>query len=294
MWIVVPWPAGSPFDAATRAVADALGRELGQPCNVDNRPGASGAIGSTYVAKARPDGYTLVAASADTHSINPQVRSDLSYDAINGFTPLVVFGTISWMWMARSDFPANNIKELVALARQKPRLINYGTWGIGSTAHIAGALLESATGIEINHVPFQGGAPALSALLGGHINLMPYPPVQAADLRAAGKVKILGSTAKQRATGALSEVPTLAEQGIVGAESGSWYGIMAPKGLPDAVRAQLTQALLKVLGSADTLPRIRGAGIEPVVIHGPALAEFLRSEYQPYGSVIRQKQIKLS
>lgn len=234
-WIVVPWPAGAATDVATRAVADGLSRELGQPFQVDNKPGASGAIGSAYVAKARADGHTLVTATADTHSINPQVRADLPY-AVGDFAPLIVFGTINWAWMARADLPANNMKEFVALAKQKPGQFTYGSWGVGSTAHVAAALLESAAGIQLNHIPYQGAAPAITGLQGGHVDLVPYAKLQASDLRAAGKVKILGLSASKRATDLLTDVPTLAEQGISGAESGSWYGIMAPKGMPDDVR----------------------------------------------------------
>lgn len=295
LWIVVPWPAGAPTDAATRAIADGLTRELGQVCNVDNRAGASGSIGSALVAKSRADGYTLLSATADTHSINPHVRSDLQYDAVDGFTPLVAFGTVNWIWAARTDLPVNNIKDLIALARQRPGEITYGSWGIGSTAHIAGALLERGAGISLNHVPFQGGAPAYTAIQGGHVDLVPFGnKAQVQELRAAGKVKILGYTAPQRSTDLLQEVPTLAEQGVVGAECGSWYAIMAPKGIPEDVRTRLMAALLKVLNMPETTRRIVGAGIDPVNLSGSALTEFLRREYQRYGAVVRQKGIKLS
>jgi len=292
-WIIVPWPAGAGTDVATRAVADALARELGQPVQVDNKPGASGAIGSAYVARARADGLTLVTATADTHSINPQVRTDLPYDATGDFVPLVVFGVLNWAWVARADLPVNNMKEFVALAKQKPGQFTYGSWGVGSTAHVAAALLESAAGIQLHHIPYLGAAPALTDLQGGHVDLMPNANQQAADLRAAGKVKILGISAAQRATGLLNDVPTLAEQGIAGAECGSWYGIMAPKGVPEDVRSRLAAALVKVVSLPEVAARIRAAGVDPVAIHGSALKDFLRSEYERYGAVVRARQIKV-
>lgn len=294
LWIIVPWPAGASTDVATRAVAEALTRELGQTVSVDNKAGAAGTIGSTFVAKAKADGYTLLTATADTHSITPQVRTDLQYDAMDSFVPLAVFGTVNWVWMARSDFPANNIKELVALARQKPGTITYGTWGIGSTAHVAGAMLENATGMVLNHVPFQGGAPASAALQGGHVDLYPNGKQQALDLLKAGKVKVLGYAHSHRSTDLLTDLPTLAEQGFPGAESGSWYGVMAPKGIPEDVRARLSGALNKVLGSPETINRIVAAGLDPVNLQGAALNDFLRKEYQRYGAVVRQKGIKLT
>lgn len=291
--LIVPWPAGASTDIASRALAEILGRELGQSVVVDNKPGASGAIGSTLASKARADGYTLLTTTADTHSINPQVRSDLQYDAVNGFVPLVGFGTVNWVWMARADFPAQNIKELVAYARQNPGKVSYGTWGVGSTAHIAGALLENAAGIQLNHVPFQGGAPAAAALQGGHLDILPYLKPPAADMRMAGKAKILGYAAQQRSPNLLSDVPTLMEQGVAGAESGTWYGIMAPKGIPEDVRTRLTTALVKVLGKPDTASRILAAGIDPMNLSGTALNDFIRNEYQRYGAIVRQRNIRV-
>ena len=207
--IVVPWPPGAATDAATRIIAEALGKELGQPVNVENRAGASGALGSAYVATGPKDGYRLITATADTHTINPQVRRNLPYDAAKDFEPIALFATLSMVWVARTDLPYKSMAELVAGARQG-KTLNYGTWGIGSTAHLAGALLESGTGIEMNHVPFQGAAPAVTALGGGHIDLMPASRTSAAAMRSAGKIKVLGLASAQRAGGDLADVPTLA------------------------------------------------------------------------------------
>lgn len=292
--IVVPWPPGAATDAATRIVAEALGKELGQPVNVENRAGASGALGSAYVSTGPKDGYRLVTATADTHSINPQVRKNLPYDAVKDFEPIALFATLSMVWVARTELPYKNMAELVAGAKAAPKPLNYGTWGIGSTAHLAGALLEMASGVNMNHVPFQGASPAVTALGGGHIDLMPSSRVSAAGMRAAGKIKVLGVASHKRASGDLADVPTLDEQGVKGAESGSWYGLMAPKGIPENVRARLTAAVSKVLAQPEVKEKIAATGLDPITLTGAEFESYLRQQWEVTGRVIRSKQISLN
>jgi len=292
--IVVPWPPGAATDASTRIIAEALGRELGQPVQVENRPGASGALGSTHVAQGPKDGYRLITATADTHTINPQVRKGLAYDAVKDFEPLALFATLSMVWVGRPDLPYNSMAEVVAAAGQRTAPLSFGSWGLGSTAHLAGALFEMSSGINLNHVPFQGAAPAVTALSGSHIDLMPSSRVSAAGLRKAGKVKVLGVASSRRAAGDLADVPTLEEQGVKGAESGSWYGLMAPRGIPDEVRQRLTAALTKVLAQPEVRDRIQGTGLDPVTRIGADFQDELRRQWDSTGRVIRSKQIALN
>lgn len=292
--IVVPWPPGAATDAATRIIAEAMGKELGQPVNVENRAGASGALGSAYVATGPKDGYRLVTATADTHSINPQVRRNLPYDAAKDFEPIALFATLSMVWVARTDLPYKNMAELVAGAKSAPKPLNYGSWGIGSTAHLAGALLEMASGVNMNHVPFQGASPAVTALGGGHIDLMPSSRTSAASMRAAGKIKVLGLASTRRAGGDLADVPTLDEQGIKGAESGSWYGLMAPKGIPDDVRTRITATVSKVLATPEVRDKIAATGLDPITLTGAEFQAYLQQQWDTTGRVIRSKQISLN
>lgn len=292
--IVVPWPPGAATDAATRIIAEAMAKELGQPVNVENRAGASGALGSAYVSTGPKDGYRLVTATADTHSINPQVRKNLPYDAAKDFEPIALFATLSMVWVARTDLPYKSMAELVAGARTRTTPLNYGSWGIGSTAHLAGALLEMASGVNMNHVPFQGASPAVTALGGGHIDLMPSSRTSAASMRAAGKIKVLGLASGKRAGGDLADVPTLDEQGIKGAESGSWYGLMAPKGIPEDVRARLTTTVAKVLALPEVKDKIAATGLDPLTLTGAEFQDFLRQQWDTTGRVIRSKQIVLN
>lgn len=292
--IVVPWPPGAATDTTTRIIAEALGKELGQPVTVENRPGANGAIGSTQVATGPKDGHRLITATADTHSINPQVRKGLGYDPVRDFEPIALFATLSMVWIGRPDLPHASLADAVAAARQRPATMTYGSWGLGSTAHLAGALLEVAAGVDLNHVPFQGAAPAVQALGGSHIDLMPSSATSAAAMRASGKVKVLGVAGARRASGALSDVPTLEEQGIRGAESGSWYGLMAPKGIPEDVRQRLVASVTKVLSTPEVRDRISATGLDFAFAAGPDFQDFLRRQHETYGRVIRSKQISLS
>ncbi len=292
--IVVPWPPGAATDATTRLIAEAMGRQLGQPVTVENRPGASGAIGSAYVASGPKDGYRLITATADTHSINPQVRRNLPYDAVKDFEPLALYATLSIVWVARPDLPHATMAETIAAARRRPTPFSFGSWGIASTAHLAGALLEMSSGVNMNHVPFQGAAPAVTAVSGGHIDLMPSSRASAGGMRAAGKVKVLGVAGARRFGGDLSDVPTLAEQGLVGAEAGSWYGLMAPKGIPEEVRAKLVSTLGRVLATPEIRDRIAATGLDPVALTGAEFQDYLRQQWEGYGAVIRTKQISLN
>lgn len=292
--IVVPWPPGAATDAATRIIAEALGKELGQPVTVENRAGANGALGTAYVSNGPKDGYRLVTATADTHSINPQVRRNLPYDAMKDFEPIALFATLSMIWVSRIDLPYKSMAEAVAAAGQRKTPLTYASWGIGSTAHLAGELLEAASGMRLNHVPFQGASPAVTALAGGHVDLMPSSRVSAASMRAAGKIKTLGLASVRRASGDLADVPTLEEQGIKGAESGSWYGLMAPRGIPEEVRARLTGAVTKVLAQPEIGSKIAGTGLDPVVAVGADFQDYVRRQWDVYGRVIRSKQIVLS
>jgi tripartite-type tricarboxylate transporter receptor subunit TctC len=212
-----------------------------------------------------------VTATADTHSINPQTRKGLAYDAIRDFEPLALFATLSMMWVARPDLPYRSMAEV-----------------------LAGALLETATGMNLNHVPFQGAAPAVAALTGTHIDLRPSSRVSAASLRASGKTKVLGLASTRRAAGELSDVPTLEEQGIKGAEAGSWYGLMAPKGIPDDVRQKLVSGIGKVLATPAIRDRIAATGSDPVPLTAAEFQDFLKVQYETLGKVIRSKQITLT
>lgn len=291
--VVVAWPPGSPTDGVARIVSERLSHRLGQPVTVENRPGANGTIGTTYVARAAPDGYTLVFATADTHSINPHVYKALQYDAIKGFEPISLVGVVNFLLIARPNFEQADLQSLVAAARLQPGKISYGTWGTGSSAHVAFALLEQAAGIQMLHVPFQGSAPAMNAIMGSQIDIMVTgAPSVAETNRKAGKIKVLGISAPRRSP-ALPDVRTYAEQGVNDAQAGSWYGLLAPAGISTAVRERLANETVALLKVPETAKRIEGFGWT-VVGNTPAeFSAFLRAELDRYGKVIKSRGIQL-
>ena len=290
--VVVAWPPGSPTDSVARIVSERLAQRLGQPVTVENRPGANGTLGTTYVAKAAPDGYTLIFGTADTHSINPHVYKSLPYDAMKGFEPISLVGTVTFVLISRANFEYSDVASLVAAAKQQPGKITYATWGTGSTAHVGFALLEQAAGINLLHVPFQGSAPALNALLGSQVDLMITSVLSADTQRKAGKAKILGVSGAQRLA-ALPDVRSFAEQGVPDAHAGSWYGMLAPAGIPVAVRDRLAGEIIAIVKTPEVAQRIAAFGWT-VVGNTPAeYSAFLRTELDRYGKVIRSRGIQL-
>jgi len=292
--MIVPWPAGAATDAAARVIAERLATRLGQPVIVDNRPGASGIIGTGIAAKSPADGYTLVIATADTHSINPHVYKTLPYDALKSFDPIVMFGRIAPVWIARPGLEANSLQDLVAAAKRTPGKISYGSWGIGSTAHVSGALLEAAAGIELLHVPFQGAAPALQALLGGTIDIMPFSGPVASANQKAGKVKIIGVAGAARALPWLPDTKTLAEQGVKDAEMTFWYGVVVPAGMAPDLRERIVREVVAILKQPEVLPLLVNQGMEPVVMPAAEFGQFMQAEFDRLGAVIKRKGIEIT
>ena len=291
--LIVAWPPGGGTDNAARIIAERLTQRFGQAVTVENRAGANGIIGTGVAAKAAPDGYTLLMATADTHSINPHVYKNLPYDAAKGFDPITLVGRLSFVLISRANFEPNTLPELIALAKRQPNKISYGSWGIGSTAHVGMSLFESSAGVDLLHVPFQGAGPATNALLGGQIDLYLAGANGAEQFRKAGKVKIFGVGSAQRAALWLPDVKTFAEQGLVGAEAGSWYGIMTPAGVPQAIRDRLTTEIVGILKSPEVNQKLTAAGWDVVASQQAEFGAFVRSEFERYGKIVKSKGIQL-
>lgn len=291
--IVVAWPAGGGTDNAARLVAEGLRQRLGQAVVVENRAGANGIIGTAAAATMPADGYTMLFATADTHSINPHVYSKLPYDALKDFDPITLVGRTSFVLIANAKFAPNTLGELIALAKKEPGKISYGTWGIGSTAHLGMALFESVAGIELLHVPFQGSGPATNALLGGQVDLYLSGANGAAQHRTSGRVKIFGIAGKERSTNYLPDVPTFAEQGLRGAESGGWYGIVMPAGAPQAIRNRLSSEIAAIVKTPEVTKKLVASGWDVVTLQQAEFGDLMRSEYERYGKIVRARGIKV-
>ncbi len=225
--LIVPWAPGGAVDGTSRALASGLGERLKQPVIVENKPGASGMVGAAYAAASAADGYTFFMGNVDTQVVNPLLfPKTLRYDAVTSFEPVMELGRVPMAVVERAGIDVKNAQDLVRLARDKPGATSYGTWGVGSTAHLAFALLELQTGVDLNHLPYQGATPAYAALLGGHLEFVLAQVPWAVATAKEGRVRILGVTSAQRSSLDPS-IPTMAELGFKDYAVEQWVGIFA-------------------------------------------------------------------
>jgi tripartite-type tricarboxylate transporter receptor subunit TctC len=267
--IVVPFPAGGATDVVTRALGQKLAAELGQPFVIDNKPGAASAIGAELVARAAPDGYTLLMATSSSLVNNRFLYKKLSYDP-DGFELLSLVCVTPLIVVANTALPADNVQGLVQYAKANPGKISYASYGTGTISHLATALLGSRTGVSMEHVPYKGASEALPALMGGHVSLYTDTIVSSLALIKSGKIKPLGMTTARR-TSILPNVPTVAEQGLPGFDMVPWYGLVAPKGTPREVVERLRTAMGKVMQNPEFINELAQVGAEtPTEGFGPA------------------------
>jgi tripartite-type tricarboxylate transporter receptor subunit TctC len=250
--IVVPFAPGGGTDIGTRIVAERLSQMWGQAVVIDNKGGAGGNLGLDIVSRAKPDGYTLLTGNVGTQSINPTLYKKLSYNPDTAFAPIGQFAELPFVLVATSSLPANNVKDLVALAKARPDTLNYASSGNGGSPHLSAETFKIATGTRITHVPYKGGGAAMTDLVSGNVQLLFASVLETSSFVKAGKLKALAVTSKARVS-ALPEVPTLHESGITGAESGSWLGLLAPAGTP----AEIVQKISKDLQQVVAMPEVK-------------------------------------
>ena len=244
--IVVPFAAGGSTDLIARKVAEGLGQRLSANVIVENRPGAGGTVGTEYVARQPADGYTILMGSVSTHGSAPCVYSKLPYDAVKDFTPLTVVATIPNVMSVNQSVPANTLPEFVALLKKDPEKYSFASNGQGTSNHLAAELFKTTAGVSMVHVPYRGSGPALIDLVGGQINMMVDVVMTSYPYIKDGKIKALAVTSPQRSP-MLPDVPTVAESGYPGYEAMVWFGMLAPAGLPEPLRAKLTDGLVQTL-----------------------------------------------
>jgi tripartite-type tricarboxylate transporter receptor subunit TctC len=290
--IIVPFAPGGVTDNSARVIADALGKRLGQPVIVENRPGASGNIGSTQVAQSPPDGYTLVLGFDGTMVINPHVFAKMPFDTLKDFAPVTKLGDAALLLVAHPSVPAKNMKEFLALAKAKPQPWPYGTSGTGGTPHLAGELLKLRTGIDFVHVPYKGGGQAITDVLGGQIPLVFTAIATAQQHVKAGKLTPLGVPSPNRSA-ALPDVPTFIESGLPGFEAVSWVGIFAPAGTPRPVIDKLQREIAAVLKTDAVKERYAALGIEPVGNTPEEFTAQVRADLARWQDVVKAANIKV-
>jgi len=288
--LIVPFAAGGSTDIIGRTVAQKLNEMWGQPVLVDNRPGGSTVIGTDAVAKAAPDGYTLLITPAP-FTIVPSLIGKLPYDPARDFEPITLINTTPLVIVVHPGVPAKSIKELIALAKSRPGALNYGSSGAGGSNHLAGELFNAMAGVKMVHVPYKGNAPALADLVGGHVDAVFNGLTSAMPLIKSGRLRALAVTSLARA-GALPDMPTLDELGLKGFQAVAWNGLTAPARTPKEVIARLNADVLKVVRSPELADRLKAEGSDPVGNSPAQYATFLRDEIAKWAKVIKQAGIK--
>ncbi|MES2563736.1 MAG: tripartite tricarboxylate transporter substrate binding protein [Pseudomonadota bacterium] len=283
-YIVGQAPGGS-SDTLARMIAQRVSDHLGQPIVVDNRPGATGIIGAEVVARATPDGHTLLQA-ATSHATNPATQVKLPYDSVRDFTPISLLSQQPNIWVVHPSLPVKNIRELIAHVRARPGQLNFSSSGAGGSQHLAGELLKGMTRIDMTHVPYKGSPPALVDLLAGRVPIMSstMPPVL--PHLHTGKVRALAVTSTRRSP-ALPDVPTVAESGVPGYEAIAWQGVLAPAGTPRTIVSRLNLELVKVMKQADMVARLGEQGFETVASTPEWFSAYIKSEISKWSAVIK-------
>ena len=290
--VVVPFPAGGSVDGVARILVQKLNETMGQHFIVENRAGgASGIVGANAVAKAAPDGYTLLV-SASVHVINPFLYKSVPYDVVHDFTPVTLLAEGPLIVSTTPSVPANNLKDFFALVRKEPQKYTFGATTIGSASHLAIELLKHDAGLDTLVVTYKGTAPALTDLMSGQIQLLADPMLSTLPLAQEGKIKALGLTSLKRAAAA-PDIPTVEESGVKGFAFASWYGLWGPKNLPADLSSTLQAHIAKVLALPDVKQRLNALGFEPIGSDGKEFASYIREEMAKCEKIIHDAKIKV-
>jgi tripartite-type tricarboxylate transporter receptor subunit TctC len=289
--VVVPFPAGGSVDGVARILVQKLNETMGQHFIVENRAGgASGTVGANAVAKAAPDGYSLLV-SASVHVINPFLYKNVPYDVVSDFTPVMLLAEGPLIVSTTPSVAANNLKDFFDLVRKDPQKFTFGATTIGSASHLAIELLKRDAGLDTLVIAYKGTAPALTDLMSGQIQLLADPMLSSLPLAQGGKIKALGLTSRKRASAA-PEIPTAEESGVKGFEFVSWYGLWGPKNLPANVSNKLQAEIAKILAQPDVKQRLNTLGFEPIGSPADAFAKYIRDEMAKYETIINDAKIK--
>jgi tripartite-type tricarboxylate transporter receptor subunit TctC len=288
--VVIAFPPGGPTDFVGRLVTDKMSAELGQRVYIENRAGAAGTVGADNVAKADPDGYSLFLTTSGAVTIAPHIQS-VPYDPLRDFAPVALVTKVTEVLVVTPKLGIKTVKELVALAKEKPGAVSFASTGIGSPPHLAQELLDVSANVKFLHVPYRGAAPALTDLLGGQVQVLAADlPVLIAQIQAGALVPIGAAADKRDAL--LPDVPTLAEQGYPNTEASNWYALLAPAKTPPTVIAKLNKAVSDALNDPEVHDKLVKAGATPVGGTPESLGAFMKSEYEKWGKVVQERGIK--
>lgn len=289
---VVPFAAGGTTDVLARLIGQRLSQTLGQSVVVENRAGAGGNIGSDYVAKAAPDGYTVLGGTISSHAINVSLYPKMPYDPVRHFQPVTLIGTLPNVLVVSIDSPWKSVDDVLAAVRARPGKVSYGSAGNGTSQHLAGELFASISGVRLLHVPYKGSGPAVQALLGKQVDMLFENSVAAMPMIQSGKFRALATTGARRAA-QLPDVPTMAEAGLKGYEIVSWQAVFAPAGTPMPIVNRLAADIGKIIQEPDMRARLMGLGIEPSGAGPAELGSFQKAEVAKWANLVKTANIKL-
>ena len=291
--LVVPYPPGaSTNDILGRALAVRLSARLGQQVVVDNRAGASGTLGSELVAKAQPDGYTLLVAIASPLALGPSVYPKLGYDSVRDFSHVARFASIPYAMVVNLSFPATNVKELIALAKAKPGHINFASSGTGGTPHLCSELFKLQAGIDMTHVPYKGAGVATIDVVGGQVQMFCTGLTALTGLIRSGKVRALGLASLQRSP-QMPDLPTISEQGLPGFEVNSWSGVAAPAKTPPAIVRRLHAEIVAIVNDTDMRNFLHSQGAEPALLGPEEFRAYIKADIAKWAKVIKAAGIRI-
>ena len=290
--IVVPFPPGGGTDAGARLIAQKLSTRWGQSVIIDNKAGASGMVGSEYVSRAKPDGYTLLIGNIGTFSINPSLYKKMPYDPDKAFVPVSMIAELPYFLLVTPSLKANNVKEFIAFAKANPGAVTYASSGSGSGPHLAGEMFEKATGLDMMHVPYKGGGPAAADVMAGHVNMYFSTVLESIGSVKSGKLKALGASSLVRSP-AMPELPTIAESGVSGFDAASWIGIAAPAGTPPALVDKSAADIKVVISEQDTKQTLIQQGATPMPLTPTAFKARIESDRQRYAKVIKDGNVQV-
>ena len=291
--LVIPFPPGGPTDAMARTLAAEMQDRLGQPMIVENRAGAGGNIGAEYVARAAPDGQTLLFGTSGPLAINASLYRKVNYDPVKSFAPVIQVGHLPNILVVNPSVPAKNVKELIAYAKANPNKLSYASSGNGASSHLAGVLFNASAGVDLQHIPYKGTGPALNDLLGGQVSMSFTDVLTALPYVKTGKLRALGVTTTERSQ-ALPDVPTVAEQGVPGYDVSVFFGIVAPAGTPPDRIAKLNKAFVDVLATPKVKQLFASQGLEPAPSSTPQqLGKFIQAQVTKWAGVVKQAGAQL-
>jgi tripartite-type tricarboxylate transporter receptor subunit TctC len=289
--LICPFPPGGAVDIASRAIAQELSKNLGQPVTVENRPGAGGNIGGAEAARANPDGYTIFMTTSGIQAINPVLYAKMPFDPNKDLVPVSALVSLNNVLVLHPSIKANSVPEVIAMAKSQPGAMNYASSGSGTSIHMSGEMFKSLTGVNMTHIPYKGSAPAMTDLLGGQVMMMFDNIPSAIPHIKSGKLKALATTGSKRDP-LLPDLPTLAEAGVAGYESGVWFGLAVPANTPRDVVMKLNAEAIKGTRSPDFVKRMTELGYNIMGTSPEAMLDMSRAEVQRWGPIVRSSGAK--